>query len=264
MGEQTGTQAGEQGQRGAGSGGLKGRVALVTGGSRGIGAAIAERLASEGADVALTYVASEEKAHAVVRRLQGYGVRARAFRADAARPEEVVAAVERTAAELGGLDVLVNNAGVAAFGPLEGFKLEDYDRTFDVNVRAVFVATQAAARHMKAGGRVVNIGSTNAERMPFPGGSVYAASKAAVAALTRGLARDLGARGITVNDVQPGPVDTDMNPAAGPFAETLKSFMAVPEYARAGEIAALVSYLVSADARLVTGANVRIDGAFAA
>jgi 3-oxoacyl-[acyl-carrier protein] reductase len=241
-----------------------GKVALVTGGSRGIGAAIARRLASEGARVAITYSASPEKAQEVVADIKASGGKAIAIKADSADAEQVTAAVERTVAELGGLDILVNNAGIAPFAPIDDMKLEDFDRTVAINVRAVFVAAKAAVRHMKSGGRIINIGSTNAERMPFAGGAVYAMSKSALKGLVQGLARDLGPRGITINNVQPGPVDTDMNPAEGDFAESLKKLMAIPRYASGDEIAAMVSYLAGPEAGFVTGASLLIDGGFAA
>jgi 3-oxoacyl-[acyl-carrier protein] reductase len=240
------------------------KVALVTGGSRGIGAAIAERLARDGAAVAITFTSAPEKADAVVAGIEAAGGRALAIRADSADADAVRAAVARTVETLGGLDVLVNNAGIAKMAPLDAFTLEDFDRTVAINVRAVFVAAQAAARHMTDGGRIITIGSTNADRMPFPGGAVYAMSKAAIAGLTRGLARDLGPRGITVNNVQPGPVDTDMNPATGPFADSLRALMALPRYGTADEIAAMVSYLAGPDAGFVTGASLTIDGGFGA
>jgi 3-oxoacyl-[acyl-carrier protein] reductase len=160
--------------------------------------------------------------------------------------------------------VLVNNAGVLAMGTVDALSLADFDRIFAVNVRAAFVATQAAVRHMTAGGRVVNLGSCNAERMPFAGGAAYAMSKAALVGLAKGLARDLGPRGITVNNVAPGPVDTDMNPAGGPFADALRALMAVPRFADADEIAALVAYLAGPDAGFITGASLAIDGGFTA
>jgi 3-oxoacyl-[acyl-carrier protein] reductase len=240
------------------------KVALVTGGSRGIGAAIAERLARDGAAVAITFTSAPEKADAVVAAIEATGGHALAIRADSADAEAVRAAVARTVEALGGLDVLVNNAGIAKMAPLDAFTLEDFDRTVAINVRAVFVAAQAAARHMTEGGRIITIGSTNADRMPFPGGAVYAMSKAAIAGLTRGLARDLGPRGITVNNVQPGPVDTDMNPATGPFADSLRALMALPRYGTGDEIAAMVSYLAGPDAGFVTGASLTIDGGFGA
>lgn len=243
---------------------LANRCALVTGGSRGIGASIVKRLAKEGAHVALTYASSPERAKAVADEAAENGVRTLTIEADSADPAAVVTAVERTVAELGGLDILVNNAGVALMAPLAEFKLEDFDRTLAINVRAVFVAVQAAAKHMKEGGRIINIGSTNAERMPFQGGAVYAMSKSALQGLVQGLARDLGPRGITINNVQPGPVDTELNPAHGPFAESMLKLMALPRYGTADEIAGFVAYLASAEAAYITGANLIIDGGFSA
>jgi 3-oxoacyl-[acyl-carrier protein] reductase len=243
---------------------LDGKRALVTGGSRGIGAAIVQRLARDGADVAFTYLTKPEQAAETTRVAQGFGVRATAIQADAADAAAVVEAVDRAARELGGLDVLVNNAGVAIMAPLADFRLADLDRTWAVNVRSAFVASQAASHHMASGGRIVMIGSCNAERMPFVGGAAYAMSKAALVGLTKGLARDLGARGITVNNVQPGPVDTDMNPAAGAFADSLRALMALPRYASPDEIAELVAYLAGARAGFVTGASLTIDGGFTA
>ena len=187
-----------------------------------------------------------------------------AIQADSADAKAVVAAVERTVGELGGIDILVNNAGIAVMAPIDDYRLEDFDRTVAVNVRAVFVATQAAVKHMKTGGRIINIGSCNAERMPFAGGAVYAMSKAALVGLVKGLARDLGPRGITVNNVQPGPIDTDMNPADGEFAAMLRKLMALPRYGTADEIAALVAYLAGPEAGFVTGASLTIDGGFTA
>jgi 3-oxoacyl-[acyl-carrier protein] reductase len=243
---------------------LQNKRALVTGGSRGIGAAIVKRLAAEGAHVALTYTSKSAQADETAKAAQALGVRAIAIQADSSDSVALTAAVERTVADFGGIDILVNNAGVATMAPLESFSLEDFDRTFAVNVRAVFVATQAAAKHMKEGGRIINIGSCNADRMPFPGGAVYAMSKSALQGLVKGLSRDLGPRGITINNVQPGPVDTDMNPATGPFAESLKGLMALPRYAHADEIAAMVAYLAGPEAGFVTGASLMIDGGFSA
>lgn len=241
-----------------------GKVALVQGGSRGIGAAIVERLAREGASVAFTYAASAERAAELVRAVEARGGKALAIKADSADAEAVRAAVSQTVSTFGRLDILVNNAGVLAIAPLADFSLEDFDRTLAVNVRSVFVAAQAAAKHMDKGGRIITIGSTNAERMPFAGGGPYAMSKAAVAGLTRGLARDLGPRGITVNNVQPGPVDTEMNPDKGDFAGVMKGFMALGRYGKSDEIAGFVAYLASEEAGYITGASLTIDGGFAA
>jgi len=242
---------------------LASKVALVTGGSRGIGAAIAKRLAADGAAVAITYSSGQKNADEVVRAIDSAGGRGLAVRADNADAEAVRAAVAQTAQTLGGIDVLVNNAGIAVLAPIETFALDDFDRSVAVNVRAVFVAAQEASRHMPDGGRIITIGSVNADRMPFQGGSVYAMTKAAVAGLTRGMARDLGPRKITVNCVQPGPIETDMNPAEGPFADSLKSLMSIQRYGQADEIAAMVAYLAGPGAAFVTGACLTIDGGFA-
>ena len=243
---------------------LTGKVAMVTGASRGFGAAIAKCLAQDGAAVAITYPSTQTKADEVVRAIESAGGRAVAIRADSADADAVKHAVAETVRTLGRLDVLVNNAGVLVVSPLDQFSLDDFDRMVAVNVRGVFVATQEAARHMGEGGRIITIGSVNADRMPFAGGGVYAMTKAAVAGLTRGLARDLGPQGITINNVQPGPVETDMNPADGPFAEMLKSFMALKRYGQGAEIAGLVSYLAGPDAGFITGASLTIDGGFSA
>jgi 3-oxoacyl-[acyl-carrier protein] reductase len=243
---------------------LQSKRALVTGGSRGIGAAIVKRLAREGADVAFTYVRKPDEALKTAEATAKLGVRALPIRADGADAEALVAAVEQAARELGGLDILVNNAGIVSMAPIDRFGIEEFDRMFAVNVRAVFVATQAAIRHMREGGRVINIGSCNAERMPAPGGAPYAMTKAALQGLVKGLCRDLGPRGITINNVQPGPVDTDMNPDGGPFAEALKKLMALPRYSSADEIAAMVAYLAGPEAGFVTGASLTIDGGFTA
>jgi len=243
---------------------LNGKVAFVQGGSRGIGAAIAKRLALAGAAVAISYASSPKQAQEVVQAIEAAGGRALALRADSADAKAIVQAIDTTATAFGAIDVLVNNAGVLAMGPIEDFKLEDFDRTLAINVRSVFVATQAALKYMGAGGRVITIGSTNAERMPFAGGATYAMSKAAIVGLTKGLARDLGPRGITVNNVQPGPVDTDMNPENSEFASTLKGLMAINRYGHVDEIAGFVAYLASPEAAYITGASLTIDGGFSA
>jgi 3-oxoacyl-[acyl-carrier protein] reductase len=243
---------------------LAGKVAFVQGGSRGIGAAIVRRLARDGAAVAFTYGKSRDQAESLAAKIQADGGRALAIGADSADAEALRGAIGQTATALGGLDILVNNAGVLALAPLEDFSLEDFDRTLAINVRSVFVASQEAARHMKEGGRIITIGSTNADRMPFAGGAAYAMSKSAIVGLTKGMARDLGPRGITVNNVQPGPVDTDMNPATGEFAETLKGMMALGRYGKDDEIASFVAYLAGGEAGYITGASLTIDGGFGA
>jgi len=242
---------------------LAGKRALVTGGSRGIGAAIVRRLAREGADVALTYVSNQAQAEKSALEARKFKVKATAIQADSADAGALVAAVDRAAGELGGLDILVNSAGLAVIAPLDGYRLEDLDRTLAVNVRAVFVASQAAARHMGQGGRIINIGSCNAERVPFLGGSVYAMSKAALVGLVKGLSRELAPRGITVNNVAPGPVDTELNPDGSEFASMLKEqVLALKRYASVDEIAAMVAYLAGPEAGYVTGASLAIDGGF--
>jgi 3-oxoacyl-[acyl-carrier protein] reductase len=243
---------------------LAGKVAFVHGGSRGIGAASARRLARDGATVAIGYATSAIAAEALVEEIQAVGGKAIAVKADATDAAGLTRAIDAVADRFGRLDILVNSAGVLAFAPLEQFTLADFDRTVAVNVRSVFVASQAAARHMKEGGRIVNIGSTNAQRMPFAGGAPYAMSKAALVGLAKGLARDLGPRGITVNNVSPGPTDTDMNPASGDFATALHAMMAIPRHGKADEIAGMVAYLAGPEAGFVTGADLLIDGGFAA
>ena len=243
---------------------LTGKVALVTGGSRGIGAAIAKRLARDGAAVAITYVGAKQKADEVVGAIKAEGGRALALRADSADADAVKHAVAETVKTLGRLDVLVNNAGLGVVAPLDQFSLDDFDRMVAVNVRSVFVAAKEASRHMGEGGRIITIGSVNADRMPFVGGGPYAMTKAAVAGLTRGLARDLGPRGITVNNVQPGPTATDMNPPDGPFAEAMKGIIALGRYGESHEIAGMVAYLAGPEAAFVTGASLTIDGGYAA
>ncbi|HGM6861103.1 3-oxoacyl-ACP reductase family protein [Serratia rubidaea] len=243
---------------------LQNKVAFIQGGSRGIGAAIALRLAREGAAVALTYVSSADKANAVVDAISAAGGKALAIKADSADAEALRRAVQQAAQHFGKLDILVNNAGVFAMGGIEELPLDDLDRMLAVNVRSVFIASQEAARHMNDGGRIIHIGSTNAERVPFGGGAAYAMSKSALVGLTKGMARDLGPRGITVNNVQPGPVDTDMNPDDGEFAAQLKQLMALDRYGKDEEIAGFVAYLAGPEAGFITGASLTIDGGFAA
>ena len=244
--------------------GLDGRAALVTGGSRGIGAAIARRLASDGADVAITYVSAPERAAGVVGAIEASGRRGLAIEADSADPGAVATAVDRAASGLGRLDVLVNNAGVFPTGTVEQTALGDVDRTLAVHVRAPFVATRAALAHMGPGGRVISIGSCFAERVPYPGVSLYAMSKAALLGLTRGLARDLGERGITATVVHPGSTDTDMNPADAPEAEAERELIALGHYAEPDDVAATVSHLAGDGGRYITGTAIAVDGGFAA
>ncbi|WP_367138058.1 SDR family NAD(P)-dependent oxidoreductase [Saccharothrix sp. HUAS TT1] len=240
---------------------LEGRVALVTGGSRGIGAAVAVRLAEAGADVAIT---CRNGPGDVVERIEALGRRAVAVRADSGDADAVVAAVEEAVAVLGRLDVLVNNAGEFIVGPVAELGVAEFDRTFDVNVRAAFVAVKAALPHLGAGGRVIGIGSNVASRAVFPGFSLYSASKAALVGLTKALARELGPRGITVNLVHPGATDTDSNPADGPAADVIRGFTALGRYAVPAEVAAAVAFLASDEARYVTGAQLHVDGGFTA
>lgn len=240
--------------------GLEGKAALVTGGSRGIGAAVARMLAAEGADVALTYARSADKANAVAAEIQASGRRGFAIAADNTDSAAVESAVNEAVAALGRLDILVNNAGIFRVGTLEEATLRDFDDTLAVNLRAVFVASKAAAGHMGKGGRIISIGSNLAERVPWPGISLYAASKAALIGLTKGMARDLGPRGITVNVVHPGSTETDMNPATGPLADQQRSLMAIPRYGQPRDVAALVAWLAGEGGRSVTGAGLTIDG----
>lgn len=239
---------------------LDGKVALVTGGSRGIGAAVAERLAREGADVALTFVAHEAKAQAVTERVRAHGRRGVAIAADGTDPAAVAGAVDRAATELGRLDILVANAGIFPYGPLESVTLDEVDRTLALHVRGVFVAAQAAARRMEDGGRLISIGSSLAGRVIAPGLTLYAMSKAALSGLTRGLARDLGPRGITANVVHPGPTDTDMNPAHGEGADAQLPEIALGRFGAAEEVAATVAHLAGPGGRWVTGAEIAVDG----
>lgn len=243
---------------------LTGKVALVTGASRGIGAAIAKRLAQDGATVAITYASSPEKAQQVVESIESAGGKAIAIQADSGDPEAVKKAIAKVAEQFQKIDILVNNAGVAKLAPIADFTDADFEQSLAINVRGVFYATREAVRHMGQGGRIIMLGSINSDLMPFAGGSVYALTKGAVASFTRGLARDLGPRGITVNNLQPGPVDSDMNPADGPFAATLKGMIAVQRYGKGEEVAGLVSYLAGPEGAYITGASLRIDGGFGA
>jgi 3-oxoacyl-[acyl-carrier protein] reductase len=241
---------------------LAGKTALVTGGSRSIGAAIAKRLAADGAQVAITYAGSAALAEATVAAIQLAGGRALAILANSGEPDAVRAAVAKTVDTFGGLDILVNNAGIALGGPIEQIKFEDYQAMLAVNVTGVFVATQEAVRHMKDGGRIVHIGSSMTKYASFPGASLYTLTKGAVAGFNRSLARDLGPRGITVNTVHPGPTNTDMNPADGELAKLLTPQMPVGRYGQPNDIANVVAFLASPQAAFVTGADILADGGF--
>ncbi|WP_078282565.1 SDR family NAD(P)-dependent oxidoreductase [Mycobacteroides franklinii] len=241
---------------------LKGRRAFVTGGSRGIGAGIVRRLAEDGARVVFTFSSSPQQAAEVVDDIKEDGGWALAIKADVSDADQLAAAVGEAAEQLGGLDILVNNAGIASFGDIDTATLVDFDEIVAVNVRAVFAAIKAASPHLKDGGRIITIGSINGDRSPTTSASLYSMSKAAVAGLTRGLARELGPRGITINTVQPGPVATDMNPEDGALAEILRPNIAVGRYGQPRDIASLVSYLVSDEAWYITGTSINIDGGF--
>jgi 3-oxoacyl-[acyl-carrier protein] reductase len=243
---------------------LTGKVALVTGGSRGIGAAIARRLAHDGATVAFTYLNAAEHARAVAKEIDAAGGPALVIQADSADPAAVAGAVEETVAKLGRIDILVNNAGIFVGGPLEELTAEDADRIWAVDVRAVFVASQAAAKHMSAGGRIITIGTNFIDHVPRPGFTLYAMSKAALTGLTKGLARDLGPRGICAVLVNPGPTDTDMNPADGPGAARLAPLTALGRYGSPDDVAAAVSYLAGDGGKHVTGTAITVDGGMTA
>jgi 3-oxoacyl-[acyl-carrier protein] reductase len=239
---------------------LTNKVALVTGGSRGIGAAIAKRLGADGASVAITYAQDATAASAVVTAIEGAGGKAIAIQADAADVTAVTGAVEKTVATFGRLDVLVNNAGTAIPKPFEETTLEEINRVIDINIRGTFVTTQAALKHMTDGGRIIMIGSAVGERVAAPGLVPYAGTKGAVKMFTQALSREVGSRGITVNNVQPGPIDTDLNPAAGEWAVPQKAATALDRYGRVNEVAALVAFVAGPESSYITGANLTVDG----
>ncbi|MGW5575167.1 3-oxoacyl-ACP reductase family protein [Nocardia thailandica] len=241
---------------------LDGKTAFVTGGSRGIGAGVVRRLAADGAAVTFTYHSSAEAAEELVKSVHDAGGSASAVRADSADPAALRAAVGAVTAEQGKLDILVNNAGLGNFGLFDDITTETYDKLIAVNLNAVFHASQQAVQAMPRGGRIITIGSVNADRNPVPGASIYALTKAGVVGFSKALAREVGARGITVNVIAPGPVDTDMNPAEGPFAEMLRPYIAAGRYGHIDEIAGLVSYLSGPEADYITGASINVDGGF--
>ncbi|XWJ90878.1 SDR family NAD(P)-dependent oxidoreductase [Phytobacter ursingii] len=239
---------------------LAGKRALVTGASRGLGKAIALSLARAGADVAITFEKSVEKAQAVADEIRALGRNGVAIQADSASPQAIRQALTDAVEKLGGLDILVNNAGIARGGPLEAMSDEDIDALINVNIRGVVIATQAALAHLPDGGRIINIGSCLANHVPLQGIAVYAMTKSALNSLTRGLARDLGPRGITVNLVHPGPTDSDMNPADGESAETQRQLIALGHYGKAEDIADAVTFLASPAAKHITGTGIDVDG----
>jgi 3-oxoacyl-[acyl-carrier protein] reductase len=239
---------------------LTNKTAFVTGGSRGIGAAIAKRLAADGASVAITYSKGADAAALVVKEIERAGGKAMAIQADATDAKAVKAAVEKTIATYGRLDVLVNNAGTAIPKPFEEATLEELDRVIDLNLRGVFIATHAALKHLHDGGRIIMIGSCVGERNMTPGLAAYAATKGAVKMFTQGLSREVGSRGITVNNVQPGPIDTDLNPAAGDWATPQIANTALKRYGHVDEIAAMVAFVAGPEASYITGASLTVDG----
>ncbi len=239
---------------------LGNKVALVTGGSRGIGAAIAKRLAADGADVAITYASDKSAADAVVNAVESTGRKALAIQADGSKSEAIQAAVSKVAETFGTIDILVNNAGTALPKPFEEAPLAELERVLDLNVKGVFITTQAALKHMPNGGRIISIGSCVGERNMTPGLAAYGATKGAVKMFTQGLAREVGQRAITVNNVQPGPIDTDLNPAAGDWATPQIAFTALKRYGHVDEVAALVAFLAGPEAAYITGASLTVDG----
>src|SRR6266516_1326657 len=239
---------------------LEGKIALITGGSRGIGAAIAKRLAADGANVAITYTKGADAAASVVKANERAGGKAIAIQADAADADAGKAAVEKTVATFGRLDVLVNNAGTAIPKSFEETTLEEMDRVIAINVRGVFVATQAALNRMKSGGRIIMIGSAVRERVAAPGLVPYAGTKGAVKMFSQALAREIGSRGITVNNIQPGPIDTELNPATGDWAVPQKAATALDRYGQVDEIAAMVAFVAGPESSYITGANLTVDG----
>ncbi|MEX5927000.1 3-oxoacyl-ACP reductase family protein [Providencia hangzhouensis] len=243
---------------------FKSKHAIVQGGSRGIGAAIVKKLAKEGANVTFTYASSDQNAKLLITETAQYPGTVMAIQANSANEYEITAAIKQSFDRFGSVDILINSIGILEFGSVETLPLESFDRSYSLNVRSLFIASQSALAVMNDNGRIIHIGSVNSERVPFEGGAAYAMSKSAIIGLTKGMARDVAVRGITVNNVQPGPVNTDMNPEQGEFAESLKQIMALKRYANADEIADFVLYLASPAAAYITGANLNIDGGFTA
>ncbi|HEC8325610.1 3-oxoacyl-ACP reductase family protein [Providencia huaxiensis] len=243
---------------------FKNKHAIVQGGSRGIGAAIVKKLAKDGANVTFTYASSDENAKSLITETAQFSGKVMAIKANSANEHEITAAIKQSFDKFGSIDILINSIGILEFGSVETLSLESFDRSYSLNVRSLFIASQSALAVMNDYGRMIHIGSVNSERVPFEGGAAYAMSKSAIIGLTKGMARDVASRGITVNNVQPGPVNTDMNPEQGEFAESLKQIMALKRYASADEIADFVLYLASPAAAYITGASLNIDGGFTA
>jgi 3-oxoacyl-[acyl-carrier protein] reductase len=243
---------------------LTDKVALVTGGGRGIGAAIARRLAREDADVAITFRSKESAARDVVADIEATGRKGLAIRADSAEPDELRKAVKRTAKEMGRLDILVSSAGILLFKPVDDFTVEEFDKVVATDLRAAFVASLAALPHMGEGGRIIIIGSNIAHLASLPKTSFYAMAKSGLVGLAKGMARDLAPRGITVNVIEPGPIETDANPSDGEYSDDLKSFMATPRFGTGDDVAGLAAYLASAESQFATGAVFTIDNGFTA
>lgn len=241
---------------------FKGKVAFIQGGSRGIGAAIVERLALEGASVAFTFVSSHGKAKALIESLTSQGGKVIALKADSTKPEDIRNAISETIEQLGQIDIVVNNSGALIWDSVENLTMDDWDKTINTNVRSVFVAIHEAVKYMNNNGRIINISSTNAQRIPFAGGSIYGMSKSALTGLVKGFSRDLGPRGITVNNILPGPVDTDLNPDNGDTSEPVKSIGTLGRYGLVDEIASFVAFVASSEAGYITGADLTIDGGF--
>ncbi|HEX4228516.1 MAG TPA: SDR family oxidoreductase [Bryobacteraceae bacterium] len=239
---------------------LENKIALITGGSRGIGAAIAKRLAADGASVAITYARDASAASAVVKAIESDGGKAIAIQADAADTEAIKGGITKTVGVFGSLDILVNNAGTAIPKPFEEATIEEFDHVLNLNVRGVFITTQAALKHINNGGRIISIGSCVGERDMTPGLAVYSATKAAVKMFTQGLSREVGGRGITVNNIQPGPIDTDLNPSSGDWATPQLALTALKRYGTVDEVAALVAFVASPEAAYITGASLTVDG----
>lgn len=239
---------------------LTGKRALVTGASRGIGAAIAQTLAAQGADVVITYEHSAELAEQVVEKIKRSGRKGFALQANSGAAAPLEVAVNQAASLLGGIDILVNNAGIARGGLLSEQSVDDINALLDVNIRGVILATKYALPHLAEGGRIISIGSCLAERVPFEQVAVYSATKSALMAFTRGMARELGRRGITINLVHPGPTETDMNPAEGDQADMMRGFMALGHYGTPMDVAAAVAFLAGPEAGQITGTGITVDG----